>query len=814
MGILNFASLVLLSIAGIQTAWAWRQLRDWRLAFSCLTLLLAGVPGIVEFLIDKNEKPLRADYSFDEIQLFAVGVLAVLAAAFIKHIIQSQKRAAVAQSISEIQLASILENVPDAILTVDRNANVLFLNHSDSLYTVEDVVGQSALRMLPEDAHSDMQAALAEVIEEGRSVEIDVPMIDRDGSHRWYTCRMFPAGSGSPPETATVIATNITQRKETEDELRRSRDELEQRVVERTRELALANQELRSEIIERKQTERQLFSRIEFERIISGLSSRFIDLDPGQIHPAIDDALEKLGEVSGTDHCSICRFDDSPTMVSMTHEWCRGGVTPVADVVQDLPMKDHPWLWHNIRELEPVHISNLDDLPPEAEILKGALESWKMQSFVIVPLTSGHVLWGFVSFAVKGQHVSWHEDTVALLKIVGDIFLSALERQRASETLLATEARLNRLFQSNIIGSTFTDVDGVLYDANDAFLNMTGYSRDDLPLRWRDLTPPEWSHLDEQALRSLRTAGFAPPREKEYFHRDGHRVPILMGTALLDIQSGECIGFVIDLTERKQTAERIRELTSRLEGAARLSVMGEMTAGLAHELHQPLAVIANYANGCIHRLSKETLDRPKLIESMQEVVAQSIRAGEILRRTRDFLHQREIQWESVDINSVIRDAVHLAELDSRQKDVEIRLHPGQNLPDVFGDAVQLTQAVLNLLLNGIHATADNPNGPKTIAVESGSNQDGSLKITIADTGLGIPAELRDSIFDQFFTTKSDGLGMGLAICKSTIENHDGRIWMTPRDCGGTEFSLVLPGARHKIRQSVMRADQPAAPASR
>ena len=193
-------------------------------------------------------------------------------------VIYSHNVATVARSVSENQLASILENVPDAILTVDRDANVLFLNHSDSLYTVDEIVGRSALRMLPEEAHSRLRSALAEAIDDSRSLELDVPMIDRDGSHRWYTCRIVPTGSGSPPATATVIATNITQRKQDEDELRRSRDELEHRVEERTRELALSNQELRSEIIERKQTEDQLSFRIEFERIISGLSSRFIDL--------------------------------------------------------------------------------------------------------------------------------------------------------------------------------------------------------------------------------------------------------------------------------------------------------------------------------------------------------------------------------------------------------------------------------------------------------------------------------------------------------------------------------------------------------
>ncbi len=398
------------------------------------------------------------------------------------------------------------------------------------------------------------------------------------------------------------------------------------------------------------------------------------------------------------------------------------------------------------------------------------------------------------------HHVDWDDGDVALLKVVGEICLSALERKRTDEALRASEARLRRLFQSNIIGSLYTDLEGVLFDANDAFLNMTGYRREDLPLDWQKLTPPEWSHLDERAVQQLLRDGYAPPWEKEYFHKDGHRVPILIGVALMEKSSGGCIAVVIDLTERKQTAERIRDLTSHLDGASRLSVMGEMTAGLAHELHQPLAVIANYANGCIHRLEKETLDRPKLIESLQEVAAQSMRAGEILRRTRDFLHMRETHRELVKINESLRDAVHLAELHSRQKEVEITMRLQEDLPDIFGDAVQLTQAVLNLLLNGIQATAENSHGPKTVTVESQMIENEEVRINIVDNGPGISDAVREKIFDQFFTTKSSGLGMGLAICKSTIENHGGKLSTSPVPSGGTSFSISLPAVRQGKRQ--------------
>jgi len=792
VSLLRLLAWGLLTAATIQAAVIWWRYRSWRIAVLLSALLIAGLPGLIQYAYFTEDRSLRLAADLSDLQLCLAGVFALMAIQACHKVLKSNQTAAVAHRASEDTLSTILENVPDPILTVDREGVVLFLNHSDAIYTVEDLVGKCIFDILPAESRDTARSALAQAFENQSSVEIELPMTDRDGSQRWYSCRMIGMSQMGDQPTAMVIATNITDRKAVEEELRQSYLELENRVRERTRELALANQELRSEIIERNQTERRLSIRIQSERLITEISTRFINLDDDQVETAINDTLRRIGELAGTDHCFICQIDGDPPMVSMTHEWHRPGVMPVLAAIQDIPLKEYPWFWEQILDFQVVRVPDRESLPPQATSLAQLLEEQETRSMIAVPLTAGQALWGFLGFSLRRRTMDWTEDTAALLKIVGEIVLSALERQRADRAIQETEARFKKIFQGNIIGSIYTNLNGTMYDANDTFMNITGYSRKDLPLNWRELTPPEWREADNQAAVQLLKQGFVPPREKEYFRKDGSRVPILMGLALLNREKGDVIGYVVDITERKQAAQRIRELTSRLDGASRLSVMGEMTAGLAHELHQPLAVIANYANGCIRRLEKESLDREALVESLQEVAAQSVRAGEILRRTRDFLRRRDTERQLVSINNIVNDAVHLAEINSHPMGIEIVPDLKADPPEVFGDAVQLTQTVLNLIFNGIQASAENANGAKTVWVSTSMNADSMVEVRVLDSGKGISADTRDSIFDQFFTTKPDGLGMGLAICKSTVENHRGQIWINPTTSQGAEFAFALP----------------------
>jgi signal transduction histidine kinase len=194
------------------------------------------------------------------------------------------------------------------------------------------------------------------------------------------------------------------------------------------------------------------------------------------------------------------------------------------------------------------------------------------------------------------------------------------------------------------------------------FLTSIGYTKTTLP-RWDKLTPPEWRALDEEKLVQLRTEGIASPWEKEYIHKSGRRIPILIGAAQLDAESESCIAFIIDLTDRKAAEEEIGRLNGRLDQASRLSVMGEMVAGLAHEVHQPLAVIANYANGAARRLKQKKATVRELDQHLRDIAAESMRAAEVLRKIRQFIKRRD---EAVSINTVIRDSLRLTQFDREE----------------------------------------------------------------------------------------------------------------------------------------------------
>jgi PAS domain S-box-containing protein len=366
------------------------------------------------------------------------------------------------------------------------------------------------------------------------------------------------------------------------------------------------------------------------------------------------------------------------------------------------------------------------------------------------------------------------------------------QRKQVEADLRRSEARFRRLFETNIIGVQVSDIYGNIIEANEAFLDMTGYSRADLPLRWDKMTPREWSHASELVVQRLVRDGTAPPLEKEYIRKDGTRVPVLIGSALLDRETWQCVTFIIDLTERKNAEEQVREVNLRLEHASRLSVMGEMLADMAHEIHQPLGVIANNANGSLLRLKQGELTVEALEDRLREMATESLRVANVVRRTREFIRLREPERQLVDLNAIVMDAVQLTRLERREHRVAVILRPAGDLMPALADRVQITQVLLNLLSNAIDAvSATGCESPK-ILVSTYVNDVGFLEISVADNGAGIAPEHRPRIFERFFTTKSSGLGLGLPISRSIIESHGGNL-QCDSVCGeSTVFRFTLP----------------------
>ncbi len=252
------------------------------------------------------------------------------------------------------------------------------------------------------------------------------------------------------------------------------------------------------------------------------------------------------------------------------------------------------------------------------------------------------------------------------------------------------------------------------------------------------------------------------------------------------------IGTVHDVTERRHAEDEARVLQERLTHFARLSTMGEMAAGLAHEINQPLSAIATYAQACQRMIRLPGHDPDDVIQALQQINAQALRAGEVIRRLRNFVKNREVTREPIDCNRLLEDLRTLAETDARLNNVWLRIESEGSLPTVYADPIQLQQVVLNLVRNAIDAMADVPEHRREVVLSSRRNEDGEVEVTVADHGTGLAPEATDHLFNAFFTTKSGGTGLGLAISRSIVRAHGGRLWHTPNEGSGARFHFTLP----------------------
>jgi PAS domain S-box-containing protein len=256
-------------------------------------------------------------------------------------------------------------------------------------------------------------------------------------------------------------------------------------------------------------------------------------------------------------------------------------------------------------------------------------------------------------------------------------------------------------------------------------------------------------------------------------------------------------GTLHDVTERRRAEDELRQEHERLQHVARLSTMGEMATGLAHEINQPLTAIATYAQAGRRLLASPAgAEREDLEEALTQITNQALRAGEVIRRLREFVRNRTTSTESIDLNRLIEDLRVLAEPDARLNDMRLGLELAPALPLVAADPVQIQQVLLNLVRNAIDATLETPGAPREIVVRTGV-EDGSVRVEVVDRAGGIDPTVAANLFNPFFTTKKAGTGLGLAISRSIIRAHRGKLSHQPTPGGGTTFVFtipVLPGA--------------------
>jgi two-component system sensor kinase FixL len=249
-------------------------------------------------------------------------------------------------------------------------------------------------------------------------------------------------------------------------------------------------------------------------------------------------------------------------------------------------------------------------------------------------------------------------------------------------------------------------------------------------------------------------------------------------------------GFIRDLTERQQTEARLQELQSELVHVSRLTAMGEMASALAHELNQPLSAIANYMKGSRRMLEAGTDDRSALLrDAMDKAAEQALRAGQIIRRLRDFVARGESERRVESVKKLVEEASALALVGAKDQGVRVRFQFDPTIDLVLADKVQIQQVLLNLLRNAVEAMESSQR--RELTISTAADKDGMLAMSVADTGSGISPDIASHLFQPFITNKRHGMGVGLSISRTIVEAHGGHIGANPNPAGGTTFRFTL-----------------------
>lgn len=514
---------------------------------------------------------------------------------------------------------------------------------------------------------------------------------------------------------------------------------------------------------------------------------------------------------------------------------------------------------------------------------------------------------------------------------IEDLKVQVAEREKAEAEVrqLASglEAKLRRLVEANVVGIVMFTLDGAITEANEAFLRMVRYSREDITsgrVRWKDLTPSKWRDCDERAIAELKSSGIFQAFEKEYIRKDGSQVPILLGGALFEGSKNEGVAFILDLSEQKRAEEALRHSEAFLAQAqhlsrigsyswhqatdeiswsdelyriyeleigvpitlklirsrvhpedltlyekmveqvaggghdfdwqyrllmpdqsikymhavahatrdqngqleyvaavqdvtahhlselaldkartdlayvARVMSLGSLAASIAHELNQPLSGIVTNASTCQRMLAGAPPNIEGALETARRTIRDANRASEVIKRLRALFAGKEASIEPVNLNEAVEEVIALSLNGLQRNHVIVRSELAKDLSPVMGDRVQLQQVVLNLLLNGSDAMRTVHDRPRQLIIKTARDDGQRVRLSVRDAGAGFEPQAAEKLFESFYTTKSEGMGIGLSVSKSIIESHNGRLWAELNDGPGATFSFSIPCGHERV----------------
>jgi two-component system sensor kinase FixL len=419
-------------------------------------------------------------------------------------------------------------------------------------------------------------------------------------------------------------------------------------------------------------------------------------------------------------------------------------------------------------------------------------------------------LWVLLSDKVLGVMVADLQTIIALESYKGWVFVlltgiliyylvdtQAGISAKFQQQLRERDGELRLTFQNAPTAIITFDMQGRFLSVNQSACELFGYTEQELRgVSYKEITHEEDAAESDQLLQQcargdLKTYTY----ETRYVHKDMHVIHgrVHNGTVYgSDGRPSFLVAQVEDLTHRRKAEHEAREHRERLAHVDRVSLLGEMAAGIAHEINQPLTAISNYADAARRRVLADSADPAKLLKSLEKVSEQAHRAGEVIRRLRSLVKKGTSQRDNCNINDLLRDSVKLAAVDARIRDVSIEVNFQAGSPRVFVDQIQIQQVILNLLRNAVDATESDPDEDRTVRATTEIVDGELIEVSVEDQGVGVTDAEAEKLFSPFFTTKKAGMGMGLSISHSIINAHGGHLWFSSNEQRGTTFHFTLP----------------------
>jgi two-component system sensor kinase FixL len=373
-------------------------------------------------------------------------------------------------------------------------------------------------------------------------------------------------------------------------------------------------------------------------------------------------------------------------------------------------------------------------------------------------------------------------------------------RRNAEEALRRSEAQLTIAQEIANLGNYVVHFDGKFEDYWSPHLyRVLGRRYGDTYVSVYDYLEPMVHPADrarwQQARNELESGVRSMDIEYRIIHPDGslrYVHHIAQTTRSPDGRALRQVGTLHDITDRRRAEDEARQMQDRIVHFGRISTMGEMAAGIAHEVNQPLTAIATYAQACQRLIGSKDFSQEDVAAALEHIGAQALRAGEVIRRLRTFVKNREVRRELVEANRLLEDVRTLAHTDAAHHGVRLVLQPSPEQPQVQADAVQIQQVILNLVRNSIDAMLETPEARREIVLRTHVDAEGDVEFMVADRGAGVDAATMAELFNPFFTTKPGGTGLGLSISRSIVRAHGGKLWCSANPGGGARFFFTLP----------------------